>query len=53
MVMDSTVLSLRVPMLSTTAEDRATISGRSFASSVITGDPPAQMHTLAQSLTVT
>ena len=50
--MDATVLAFRVPMLTTVAEEMATMSATS-SPSVMTGDPPAQMHTLAQSFTVT
>ena len=53
MRMEPTVLSFRVPMFRTVADEIATISGTSSTASVITGDPPAQMHTLAQSFTVT
>ena len=52
-IIENTVLSLRVPMLRTVAEAILTISGTSSIASVMTGEPPAQMQTLAQSLTVT
>ena len=50
--MEWTVLSFRVPMFRTEAEAMETMSATS-SPSVMTGDPPAQMQMLAQSLTVT
>ena len=52
-MMDFTVLSFNVPMFRTRAEDILVMSTMSNASSDMTGEPPAQMVTLAQSFTVT
>lgn len=49
----SMVLRFSVPMLSTTADAAGTMPLTSSISSVITGEPPQQMHALATSFTVT
>ena len=49
---EPTVLALSVPMLTTVDEEIDTMSATS-SPSVMTGEPPAQMQMLAQSLTVT
>ena len=49
---EPTVLALSVPMLTTVDDEIDTMSATS-SPSVMTGEPPAQMQMLAQSLTVT